>query len=146
MHLFYSFNTLLLRLMEGRVLPVDLGRGLFALQVGRSLVFCTDRDNPSVLPILEAGPYGTAEKQEAVFKLWVETVQPAVLKAEQEERVIWREGEERILPYTRLASFLKGHGFGVPDQMPWTHPASTPSAGDIERFLAVHAPDLHFIG
>jgi hypothetical protein len=139
-HLFYSLAGLLGQLKRGHLVVADLDEGLFALQTGREVALSPDRNTPSVQTIL--GSYAQ-EDQEAIRMLWVQVVQPAVEIAEQEGRVIWREEGERHLSYTRLAGFLLGHGISVPGQM--TREGVLPpdwSSGNVQRFLAEHAPDL----
>lgn len=57
------------------------------------------------------------EALEARITAWECTIIPAVLKAEQEDRIAWRERGERAIGYDAFCVLLKKHGILVLDRI-----------------------------
>lgn len=132
--LFVSWTALLRNLRDGTVTNADLQTGIFYLDCCRSHVFEPDRRSPMGFDTVNAKSYNELlqfwEDDIATRRNAHQAVVEAVLKAEHEGRIAWREERDGFNTYGYLGNLLKRNGYsGVifPDSLYYWHQEVTES-------------------
>lgn len=114
-HLFLSFSYLLHILADGPFvsyveLPSQeiLDKGLFAFQCTRERVFLDEESKKEIT----LGAKNCFAQQKRRWDVLCEHIRPAVLRAEQDDRAIWRKEGEDALSFVQLNVFLRRKRLG----------------------------------